>query len=118
MRLPSPWIRSGLPTQSMPDGLNRLYNLTNARVARWPTHQVPRTGRLAAPQMAHCFEAFQKALTRLGPLQSSTITQSVTHGHMAAFDRLVVSPRARWSPVRVCRAPWHVVATAFTYGWW
>src|SRR6266568_730262 len=37
--------------------------------------------------MAHGFEAFQKALPRLGPLQSTAVAQSVAHGYMAAFDR-------------------------------
>ena len=36
--------------------------------------------------MAHCFESFQKALPRLGALQSSAIAQSIAHGYMAAFD--------------------------------
>ena len=70
----------------MPEGVDRRYNLTNARVLRWPTHQVAGTGRPASPQMPYRFEAFQKALPRLGPLQSSAIAQSVAHGHVAAFD--------------------------------
>jgi hypothetical protein len=36
--------------------------------------------------VAYCFEAFQKALSRLSPLQSSAIPQSIAHGDVAAFD--------------------------------
>ena len=36
--------------------------------------------------MTYRFEAFQKALPGLGPLQSSAIAQSIAHGYMAAFD--------------------------------
>jgi hypothetical protein len=47
-------MRSGLPTQTIPEGMDRRYHLTNARVtnarvARWATHQVAGTGRPAAP---------------------------------------------------------------------
>jgi hypothetical protein len=71
----------------MTEGVDRRYNFTNARVAPWPTHQVPGTRPPAAPQVAQCFEAFQKALPRFNPLQSPAIAQSIAYGHMAAFDR-------------------------------
>jgi hypothetical protein len=70
----------------MPEGMDRRHYLPNTRVLRWPTHQVAGTGRPASPQVANRFEAFQKVLTRIGPLQSSAIAQSVTHGDVAAFD--------------------------------
>jgi hypothetical protein len=50
------------------------------------THQVAGTWRTVSPQVAHRFEAFQKALPRVGLLQSSAVAQSVAHGHVAAFD--------------------------------
>ena len=37
--------------------------------------------------MAHHFKAFQKALPGRGPLQSTTVAQSIAHRHMTAFDR-------------------------------
>jgi hypothetical protein len=37
-----------------------------------------RTRPPASPQVAHRFEAFQKALPRRGPLQSTAVAQSVT----------------------------------------
>jgi hypothetical protein len=70
----------------MPEGVDRRHYLPNARMGHWATHQVAGTRPPASPQVAHRFEAFQKALPRLGPLQSSAIAQSVAHGHVAAFD--------------------------------
>jgi hypothetical protein len=70
----------------VPDGVDRRHYLPNACVLRWPALQVAGTRPPASPQVAYRFEAFQKALPRLGPLQSSAIAQSIAHGYMAAFD--------------------------------
>jgi len=37
--------------------------------------------------MTYRFEAIQKALPGLSPLQATAIAQSLAHGHVAAFDR-------------------------------
>jgi len=67
--------------------MDQRYDFSNAHVGRWATHQMAGTGRPVSPQVAHRFEAFQKALPSLGPLQSTAVAQSVAHGHMTAFDR-------------------------------
>ena len=109
---------SGLSTQTMPEGMDRRHNLPNARMGRWATHQVAGTRPPASPQVAHRFEAFQKALPRLGPLQSSAIAQSVAHGHVAAFDSFGRLATYSVQPRPDVLSAGQVVATAFTYGWW
>jgi hypothetical protein len=52
--------------QTTPEGMGRRHYLTNACVGRCATHEAG-TWRPASPQVAHRFEAFQKALPRLGP---------------------------------------------------
>jgi len=78
---------SRLPTQTVPNGVDGSHDLPNPRVGRWATHQVTGTRRRASPQVANRFKAFQKALPRLGSLQSTAVAQSIAHGHMTAFDR-------------------------------
>ena len=84
--------------QTTPEGVDRRHNLPNARVTRWARDEVAGTGRPASPQLTHCFEALQKALPCLGPLQSTAAAQSVAHGHMAAFDGLGRVPDGPMQP--------------------
>jgi len=71
----------------MPEGVDCRHYFPNARMRRCATHQVAGTRPPAAPEMTYRFEAFQKALPRRGPLQSTAVAQSIAHGHVAAFDR-------------------------------
>jgi len=77
---------SGRSTQTTAKAMNERDDFSNADVERWTPHQVAGTGRAAAPHVAHRFKAFQEALSGLGSLQSTAVTQSIAHGHMTALD--------------------------------
>jgi len=86
MGLPSRWTRSGLPTQTIPDSVDRRDNLANARVTRWTTHQVAGTRHATSPHVAHGLEALQEPLPRLGSLQATAVSRPITHWHMTALN--------------------------------
>ena len=96
------------PTQAAAERMDHRHDFPHTRVRCWATHQVAGTRCSAAAEVTHRFEAFQKSLPCLSPLQPTAVAQPITHWHMTAlngFGRLtacavqpcpdVVSARAR-----------------------
>ena len=76
------------PTQAVPECLDSSQHLPNAHVHCWTMHQVTSTRCSATAQVAHRFEAFQKSLPGLSPLQPTAVAQPITCWHVTALNTL------------------------------
>ena len=92
--------------------MDRRDDRPNPDMACWTEHQVASSGCSTAPQVAYRFEALQEPLPCLSPFQATAVRSRSRVGTWLRSTALVIPPRAQCRPVRMWRAPGHVVATA------
>jgi hypothetical protein len=106
-----------MSTQAVGESVQHRDRRPHPRMWGMTRHEVTATWCPASADVAHGLEALQEMLARFSAFQSPTIPEPVTCRHVTPLDRFGRLAMCAVQPVRMCRAPGQVVATALMYGW-